>query len=653
MTTDERIKMNRGLQIPLANIISHTMASLSQARDELATASSNGLVFFGGGYKTAGMASDRVDVYNVANGSWTIATLSVPRAELAATSSDGLVYFAGGYDRSAYYRRVDIYNALNRSWSTAALSQARCCLAATSVGTLVLFGGGRNSHGSSNVVDIYNVSNNTWTVATLSVARENLTATSVSNRYALFAGGWNAKIGFSNVVDIFDSLSGTWSTATLSQAREYLTATSLGNLAFFGGGITTGNQPSDVVDIFDVTTQTWSTTALSQPRGHLASASVGDTVAFGGGSGRSLFMSVVDMYNVTNNVWFTVNLSQYRAYFAATSSANKIFFGGGLGYGGRSDVVDIFEIPCSQYESDKLGEFCNNETLSDMTLIVKNTQFHLHKAILYARSEFFRQLLEANPQDTVYRIQDDSLNLTLFTCLLKYLYSDVITSVNQISEFHYDEFLKICEKYAMEHMQRIKKYLSLKYSGILTSNISKDLEKMVHNELFVDVKFKVNSDLIKAHKVVICSRSEYFRALCLGGLRESTQQQIEIHDTSPFLFKKLVEYLYTQRIDIDDVADNITEMFIVADKFGCVKLKEHLELVIAQNLTIENVSSLFLVAHRHSASTLKQQCHLFIKQNYQKVKRTREYQKFSKELESLLKTGCDTQNPSPLTNTSK
>jgi hypothetical protein len=51
---------------------------------------------------------------------------------------------------------------------------------------------------------------------------------------------------------------------------------------------------------------------------------------------------------------------------------------------------------------------------------------------------------------------------------------------------------------------------------------------------------------------VICSRLEYFRALCLGGMRESTQQQIEIHDTSSFGFKKLIQYLYTQQLPIDN-----------------------------------------------------------------------------------------------------
>jgi hypothetical protein len=140
-----------------------------------------------------------------------------------------------------------------------------------------------------------------------------------------------------------------WNTTTLSQARDYLASTSLGNLAFFGGGNTTGNQPSNVVDIFNSTSQTWSTTTLSQARTLLAASSIGEIVAFGGGSNGFTTYSVVDMLNVTSNTWFTASLSQARDWLASTSSTNKIFFGGGerpLFFITTSyfRVVEIFEI---------------------------------------------------------------------------------------------------------------------------------------------------------------------------------------------------------------------------------------------------------------------------------------------------------------------
>jgi uncharacterized membrane protein YheB (UPF0754 family) len=61
-------------------------------------------------------------------------------------------------------------------------------------------------------------------------------------------------------------------------------------------------------------------------------------------------------------------------------------------------------------------------------------------------------------------------------------------------------------------------------------------------------------------------------------------------------------------------------MLIVSDKFGCDELKEQLENVIGQHLTIENVSSLFVVSDRYNALKLKKQCYKFIQKNYQKTK---------------------------------
>jgi hypothetical protein len=130
---------------------------------------------------------------------------------------------------------------------------------------------------------------------------------------------------------------------------------------------------------------------------------------------------------------------------------------------------------------------------------------------------------------------------------------------------------------------------------------------------------------------------------------QSTQQQIEIHDTSSFGFNKLIEYLYTQQLSIDkneikEVDEKVVEMLIVSDKFGCDELKEQLEIWIGQHLTIENVSSSFVVSDQCNALKLKKQCHKFIQQNYKKVKQTSEYQEIAEEVERLMKKMKSTQN---------
>jgi hypothetical protein len=79
-----------------------------------------------------------------------------------------------------------------------------------------------------------------------------------------------------------------------------------------------------------------------------------------------------------------------------------------------------FNDDSGHFRYNKLSEYFNNSTLSDMKLIVKNSgySFQLHKVILYSRSEFFRKLIEINPHEKVYEIDDNKLNLKLFTSLV-------------------------------------------------------------------------------------------------------------------------------------------------------------------------------------------------------------------------------------------
>jgi hypothetical protein len=59
----------------------------------------------------------------------------------------------------------------------------------------------------------------------------------------------------------------------------------------------------------------------------------------------------------------------------------------------------------------------------------------------------------------------------------------------------------MCEKYSKEHVERINKCLSLKRNKVSNSRMSEDL-KMFNNELFSDVTFKVENEMIHAHKVI-------------------------------------------------------------------------------------------------------------------------------------------------------
>ncbi len=92
-----------------------------------------------------------------------LTTLSQARSSLSATSVGKYALFGGGwFDPSPKSDRVDIWNSENNTWSNATLSLPRSHLSATSVGKYALFGGGE-SLSYSNGVDILNISSDSQT----------------------------------------------------------------------------------------------------------------------------------------------------------------------------------------------------------------------------------------------------------------------------------------------------------------------------------------------------------------------------------------------------------------------------------------------------------------------------------------------------------
>ncbi|CAF3582053.1 unnamed protein product, partial [Rotaria sp. Silwood2] len=69
---------------------------------------------------------------------------------------------------------------------------------------------------------------------------------------------------------------------------------------------------------------------------------------------------------------------------------------------------------------------------------------------------------------------------------------------------------------------------------------------------YSDIELIVESEHFYAHRIILAARSEYFRALLYGGLRESQcdNHAIEIKECKSAAFKILLQYIYTGRINL-------------------------------------------------------------------------------------------------------
>ncbi|XP_065322235.1 BTB/POZ domain-containing protein 9-like isoform X3 [Gordionus sp. m RMFG-2023] len=90
------------------------------------------------------------------------------------------------------------------------------------------------------------------------------------------------------------------------------------------------------------------------------------------------------------------------------------------------------------------------------------------------------------------------------------------------------------------------------------------------NEEYSDVVFIVDGKRFHAHKFILASKSEYFRALLYGGMKKSLPDcnELELKDAPNQAFKTLLKYIYTGKM-------NLTSQKVIYGKLRARKLQHH------------------------------------------------------------------------------
>lgn len=81
------------------------------------------------------------------------------------------------------------------------------------------------------------------------------------------------------------------------------------------------------------------------------------------------------------------------------------------------------------------------------------------------------------------------------------------------------------------------------------SSLSNDLWK---NKEFTDVVLDVDGEKIPAHKLILATKSPYFRALLYGEMREASQEEVTLPNIPLTPFKRVLEYAYTGKLEIEE-----------------------------------------------------------------------------------------------------
>ncbi|MDI3341837.1 MAG: kelch repeat-containing protein [Sphaerobacter sp.] len=142
------------------------------------------------GYEAASLLPQRVTLTSAGG---TKASMPTAREGLAAAAVNNVIYAIGGYNGTSYLATVEAYDPSSNTWtSKAAMPTARGYLAAAAVNNVIYAIGGYNSGlRDTNLVQAYDPSSNTWTSkAAMPTARHGLAA-AVVNNIVYAVGGTN------------------------------------------------------------------------------------------------------------------------------------------------------------------------------------------------------------------------------------------------------------------------------------------------------------------------------------------------------------------------------------------------------------------------------------------------------------------------------
>jgi len=162
-----------------------------------------------------------------------------------------------------------------------------------------------------------------------------------------------------------------------------------------------------------------------------------------------------------------------------------------------------------------------------------------------------------------------------------------------------------------------------------------NLKTLIDNKDLGDVTFIVEGKPVYASRAHLAVRSEHFRAMLYGGMRESVGGEIVIPDVSHGVFLKMLEYLYTDTV-ADISPDLAVPLLIAAEQYLLDRLKGLCEDRIHKSITSDNVIDIFMAAHRHRAHGLKEICLEFILDNLEAVKMSKGFQELKQEPELLM-----------------
>ena len=137
--------------------------------------------------------------------------------------------------------------------------------------------------------------------------------------------------------------------------------------------------------------------------------------------------------------------------------------------------------------------------------------------------------------------------------------------------------------------------------------------------LFCDITLLVGQERhpIKAHRLVLCSASDYFKAMFTTDLKERSQNEVELPMTDLSTMQSLLDFAYTSKIKVTD--KNIEQITSAANFYSMPKLLKMCVNYMEERIDTSNSIEILEFAEHISSNDLKVFAKNYIIQNFDAI----------------------------------
>ena len=177
-------------------------------------------------------------------------------------------------------------------------------------------------------------------------------------------------------------------------------------------------------------------------------------------------------------------------------------------------------------------------------------------------------------------------------------------------------------------IKRFNRVSSIVKEHPATNNIGMILLKDGH--IYSDVSLSNGEKLFPAHKLILSSKSEVFKAMFAKEIQvnksDTKKDVIKIDDVEVKVIEEMLNFIYTGKAE--NIAELSQELFKVAIKYQIVDLKAECEEFFIFNLNFENAVDILELARAYELQSLREKVTAFVNKHEEIMVKEKSYQEF-------------------------